>query len=166
MMPLINLQLIRGMSNKTRTKKMKITETDIDQIEDSLSEYYTAQESEEMLEAAIFDKTEDGVKVTYDNGKVDYYEYKRVLQFDYTFIGDKVINEDDKIMRLDTKPGEKVKFLGKHGRMAELLRAKKLFKKGDILTVKEMNIGCFSSNVTFKSTGGEVFNTVMFENVD
>lgn len=74
-------------------------------------------------------------------------------------------DEKDEIMRLDTKPGEKVRFLDKNGLDCQLKRAKKLFKKGDILIVKEMNIGGFSSTITFISTGGEVFNTVMFENV-
>lgn len=68
-------------------------------------------------------------------------------------------------MKLDTKKGEKVKFLNKNGCEQDLKYAAKIFKKGDILTVDKVEIGGFSSKVFFKETGEKNFNTVMFENL-
>ena len=66
-------------------------------------------------------------------------------------------------MRLDTKPGEMVRFLGKNGYEGELTRAKDMLEVGQLYEVASMSVGGFRSSVTLKDGGS--FNSVMFENV-
>lgn len=67
-------------------------------------------------------------------------------------------------MRLDTKPGEKVSFLDENGYPDQLCNARCLFKKGDILTVHDVECASFTSLVVFEEHRDLFFNTVMFEN--
>lgn len=62
--------------------------------------------------------------------------------------------------------GRKVMFLAKNGYDSELEHAKKLFKYGDTLTVKEIYVGSWSSDVEFEEYPGKKFNTVMFADID
>lgn len=59
--------------------------------------------------------------------------------------------------------GRKVKYLDDNGYDADRKCANKLMKKGDILTVHEIYVGCSSSDVEFEEFPGKHFNTVMFE---
>lgn len=61
--------------------------------------------------------------------------------------------------------GRKVFFLGKNGYDMELDLAKKVFKVGEILTVKEIYVGRSSSEVSFQGIDGK-FNTVMFSDFE
>jgi hypothetical protein len=68
-------------------------------------------------------------------------------------------------MDIQSKPGTKVFFLGINGHTEELKQAKEKFQDGQVLTVKEMNVGHSSSRVSFEEVDGW-YNTVMFENCD
>lgn len=60
--------------------------------------------------------------------------------------------------------GDKVEFLDKNGLSGHLDDARKLFVLGQILTVKEVEIGSWCSYYTFEEVDGE-FNTVMFDKI-
>ena len=62
----------------------------------------------------------------------------------------------------DSPKGRKVRFLNDNGYDSEREHASKLFKTGQILTVKEIYVGTFSSTVEFIEYPKEQFNTVMF----
>ena len=62
--------------------------------------------------------------------------------------------------------GRKVAFLNHNGHDHQLEEARKLFKPGQVLTVKEILVGGSSSKVQFMEMPGEKFNTVMFCDVD
>jgi hypothetical protein len=59
--------------------------------------------------------------------------------------------------------GERVQFLDENGYDAQLERAREVFTKGQILTVRDIRIGGFESSYEFVGYGKESFNTVMFE---
>ena len=61
--------------------------------------------------------------------------------------------------------GRKVRFMNCNGYDFQLEDAKKLLKEGQILTVKEIFVGSWSSNVEFIEFPNKEFNTVMFEDV-
>ena len=69
------------------------------------------------------------------------------------------------VMVIQSKPGTKVFFLGINGHTEELKQTKEKFQDGQVLTVKEMNVGRSSSRVSFEEVDGW-YNTVMFENCD
>ena len=69
-------------------------------------------------------------------------------------------------MRLDTKPGESVYFLGRNGYDFQLAAAKKVFKPGLQYTVSSIEVGCSSSTVSFVGDEDRKWNTVMFANID
>ncbi|KVP97835.1 hypothetical protein WJ96_04495 [Burkholderia ubonensis] len=56
-----------------------ITADDLKQIKTCLNEEYPEAEVDEMLESATFEKTSEGVIVTYDNGVKDRFFYRQVL---------------------------------------------------------------------------------------
>lgn len=62
--------------------------------------------------------------------------------------------------------GRKVIFLNRNGWDSQKEHANRFFKKGDILTVKEIHVGRSSSTVEFVEFPGEEFNTVMFADVE
>jgi hypothetical protein len=64
----------------------------------------------------------------------------------------------------DAPLGRKVIFLNDNGYDSQRERANKLFKKGEILTVKEIYVGRSHSDVEFLEYEGR-FNTVMFADV-
>lgn len=68
------------------------------------------------------------------------------------------------IMSVNTKPGDKVCFMGKNGYDAELKRACETFCIGQVLTVKEHDVGGFSSSVMFMEFPNVWWNTAMFRN--
>jgi GH18 family chitinase len=59
--------------------------------------------------------------------------------------------------------GERVRFLDKNGYDTELSVAREQMKEGDLFTVEAVSIGGWTSSYRFKETGGQYFNTVMFE---
>lgn len=66
----------------------------------------------------------------------------------------------------DTPPlGRKVRFLNENGRDSELEEAQQIFKPYQILTVEEIYVGGWHSEVTFLEVDG-LYNTVMFEDVE
>lgn len=62
--------------------------------------------------------------------------------------------------------GRKVIFLDDNGYEGQRENARKYFKKGDILTVKEIYVGRSSSEVEFIEFPNKKFNTVMFADVE
>lgn len=66
-------------------------------------------------------------------------------------------------MKLYTKKGAKVRFIGKNGYPAELERAMGILEVGGEYEVLGMDVGGWSSSVRLS---GGCFNSVMFENVD
>lgn len=68
-------------------------------------------------------------------------------------------------MRLDTKPGEKVRFLNKGGYEDQRRRALHLMVPGEIYEVEHLEVGSWFSYVTLKYIKGS-HNSVMFENVE
>lgn len=58
--------------------------------------------------------------------------------------------------------GRQVLFLSENGRDSELERARKFFQRGELLTIKEIEVGMYSSEVEFDEYPGKTFNTVMF----
>lgn len=62
--------------------------------------------------------------------------------------------------------GRKVRFLNNNGYDSERERASRYFKEGQILTVKDIYVGSWSSDVEFIEFPGKEFNTVMFEDVE
>lgn len=71
----------------------------------------------------------------------------------------------DHCMRLDTKPGELVKFHGVGGYPFENEQARKALEIGKIYEVEWVEVGSWSSSVTLKGIEKR-YNTVMFENVE
>lgn len=61
--------------------------------------------------------------------------------------------------------GEQVRYLDTGGYEAQRIYAREKMTKGQVLTVKSMNIGGFMSNYQFEEVDGS-HNTVMFERVD
>lgn len=66
-------------------------------------------------------------------------------------------------MRLDTRPGETVRFLGKNGYDFELAEALEVLTPGALYTVRSVEVGPWSSVVVLDEGS---FNTVMFANDD
>lgn len=62
--------------------------------------------------------------------------------------------------------GRKVRFLNRNGRDVEKEKANQHFFKGQVLTVKEIYVGNSSSTVEFVELPKELFNTVMFEDIE
>lgn len=69
-------------------------------------------------------------------------------------------------MDIYAKEGNKVIFLGKHGRDEELEYALKKLEVGKEYTVDHTDVHSWVSYVFLKELPGENFNTVMFEDVD
>lgn len=72
---------------------------------------------------------------------------------------------DDTIMDIYSRPGTKVKFLGRNGYDFQLKDACKIFETGQILTVRDINVSEFSSTVVFEEYPERSFNVVMFGKV-
>jgi len=62
--------------------------------------------------------------------------------------------------------GRKVKYLQENGYDSDVEDANKYMTKGQILTVKEIYVGSWSSTVEFVELPDKEFNTVMFEDVE
>lgn len=69
-------------------------------------------------------------------------------------------------MDIYSKPGTKVRYLSKRGYEYQKQAADLVFTKGQILTVKNIEVGSWSSSVEFEELPNKRFNTVMFENID
>lgn len=69
-------------------------------------------------------------------------------------------------MDIYAKPGTKVRFTGLGGYDTQQANARKYINVGDILTVKKIEVGSWSSSVCFEEWPHNNFNTVMFEEVD
>lgn len=68
-------------------------------------------------------------------------------------------------MDIYAKPGTKVRYTGIGGYDSDKEYAKMHLEVGAIVTVKEIDVGNFTSYVEFEETPGCAFNTVMFEEV-
>lgn len=68
-------------------------------------------------------------------------------------------------MDISAKPGTKVRFTGYGGYDTQQANARKYIHVGDILTVKRIEVGGWSSSVCFDEWPHNQFNTVMFEEV-
>jgi hypothetical protein len=68
-------------------------------------------------------------------------------------------------MRLDTQPGEKVRFTGEGGYTHENTTARRALTVGDTYTVTKLHVGGWHS-VVYLEGHTSPFNTVMFENVE
>lgn len=62
--------------------------------------------------------------------------------------------------------GRKVKYLNKGGHDYQREQANQHFQEGQILTVKEIYVGSWSSEVEFVEYPLLKFNTVMFEDIE
>jgi hypothetical protein len=65
----------------------------------------------------------------------------------------------------ESPEGRKVFFNDWNGYDSDLEYANKFFKKGDVLTVKEIYVGRSSSQVEFLEHPNKQFNTVMFSDI-
>ena len=69
--------------------------------------------------------------------------------------------------KADESPyGRKVKYLQENGFDSDVEYANKYMTKGQILTVREIHVGRWSSTVEFVEVPDKKFNTVMFEDVE
>jgi hypothetical protein len=68
-------------------------------------------------------------------------------------------------VKLDTKPGDKVRFLNEGGYAQERLIANDRMTPGQTYTVEEVQVGFWHSVITLEGVQGW-HNTVMFENVE
>lgn len=68
-------------------------------------------------------------------------------------------------MDLETKPAERVRFIGHGGYEWQQQEARKHLKVGETYTVESMDVGDWSSSVSLAEYPGKQFNSVMFENV-
>lgn len=66
-------------------------------------------------------------------------------------------------MDIYAKPNTKVYFLDENGDVGECDAARQFMQKGDVFTVKEIEVGSWSSRVFFNEMPTRAFNTVMFE---
>lgn len=73
------------------------------------------------------------------------------------------IAEAPPTMRLDTKPGERVRFLGRNGYDAQLKAALAALTVGAEYEVLAVEVGAWESHVALPEGR---FNTVMFVNAD
>lgn len=69
-------------------------------------------------------------------------------------------------MNIYASENDTVKFLNKNGTDWDRQYANKHLKEGEILTVDNVYVGNFNSDVEFKEHPGIRFNTVMFEDVN
>ena len=69
-------------------------------------------------------------------------------------------------MDIYAKPGTKVRYTGEGGYDNDKHFANSRLNVGDVLTVKNINVGNFMSYVEFEEVPGCNFNTVMFENTE
>ena len=70
-------------------------------------------------------------------------------------------------MDLKTKIGSKVKYLDENGYDRDREWAQHMgLKKGEVYTVRFVDIGSWSSSVWLDEIEGASFNTVMFKNVE
>ena len=69
-------------------------------------------------------------------------------------------------MDIYSKPGTKVRYLSKNGYDGQRQAADLIFTKGQILTVKNIDVDSWSSSVEFEELRNKWFNTVMFENIE
>jgi hypothetical protein len=63
------------------------------------------------------------------------------------------------------RPGDKLVFLDKNGYDHDLVEARKLMKKGDVVTLRDMRVGDWSSLMYFEEFPDKGFNSVMFDKV-
>lgn len=73
--------------------------------------------------------------------------------------------DENQVMDICSKPGTKVKYLGKNGYEYQRKRADLFFQVGEILTVCYVDVARSSSEVCFDEYPGIFFNTVMFGKV-
>jgi|LakMenEpi03Aug12_release.lakeMendotaPanAssembly.Ray.scaffolds.fasta_scaffold5288769_1 hypothetical protein len=66
-------------------------------------------------------------------------------------------------MNIHSEPGVEVTFSGRNGYEAELARAQTIFTVGQVLTVKAIEVGGWSTSVQFEECPNKWFNSVMFE---
>ena len=59
------------------------------------------------------------------------------------------------------EPGDKMQFLDRNGYDVELETARKVFTKGQVVTVKKFDLGGWCSSITFEELSGK-WNSVMF----
>jgi hypothetical protein len=59
------------------------------------------------------------------------------------------------------EPGDKMQFLDRNGYDVELEAARKVFTKGQVVTVKKFDLGGWCSSITFEELSGK-WNSVMF----
>lgn len=70
-------------------------------------------------------------------------------------------------MRLDTKPGELVRYLGRNGRGIDQDKIEDMgIDVGDTFKVASLNVYSWDSEVELTPWPGIFFNSVCFENVD
>jgi hypothetical protein len=68
-------------------------------------------------------------------------------------------------MDIYTEPGKKVMFLGQNGMDWELLKAMNSLVVGETYTVSYIDVGNWSSEVSFQEVEG-TYNVVMFANIE
>lgn len=64
------------------------------------------------------------------------------------------------------EPGEKLRFNAVDGIEYQIARALELFEPGQLLTVKDFEVGPFSSLVEFEEAPGKRWNSVMFDRLE
>ena len=68
-------------------------------------------------------------------------------------------------MNIYSKPGTKVTFLDKNGNDWQRAAASKIFKVGQIYTIKNIDVHSWVSYVEFEECPGKTFNSVMFDDI-
>ncbi len=75
------------------------------------------------------------------------------------------MRERREIMNIYSAPGTKVRFLNKNGYEYDLEHARKYLNTNRIYTVRNIDVGGWSSTVYLEEVPGEYFNTVCFKEV-
>lgn len=74
----------------------------------------------------------------------------------------KVARPKLRLLDIYSPAGTKVTFIDENGYDFDREQARKYFTKGQVLTVKRIDVESWSSSVTFEELPGKWFNTVMF----
>jgi hypothetical protein len=74
----------------------------------------------------------------------------------------KVARPKFKLLDIYSPAGTKAYFIDENGYDSQREEARKFFTKGQVLTVKRIDVESWSSSVTFEELPGKWFNTVMF----